>query len=97
MPQFFPQILGVLEGSLQGKGIVIFYAFTSHYKLINKPTDAPTNSLLQHSCLSSMRVIFSSVSQFLSPYLGQLLHLTTHAKLVGDVCYDCIDGIIPSY
>eukprot|EP00026_Physarum_polycephalum_P000142 Phypoly_transcript_00142.p1 GENE.Phypoly_transcript_00142~~Phypoly_transcript_00142.p1 ORF type:complete len:2127 (+),score=276.73 Phypoly_transcript_00142:96-6476(+) len=64
--QFFPQILGVLEGTLQGKG------------------DISSNALLQQSCLSSLRVIFSSVSQFLSPYLGQILHLTTHSKLVGN-------------
>jgi hypothetical protein len=48
--------------------------------------DVSSNALLQQSCLSSLRVIFASVSQFLSPYLGQILHLTTHSKLVGNVC-----------
>lgn len=81
MQQFIPPILGVLEGTLQEKGINLRWWLDKVLTCVA----GEASSLLQHSCLSSLRVIFASVSQFLSPYLGQILHLTTHSKLVGDV------------
>ena len=72
LPQFFPVLLKTIQGSFA----------TTSTSTSTAPDVTKNKLLLQLSCLSSLEVIISQTSNFLNPYLNQILSAITHPNVV---------------